>query len=242
MDDDTRLQQERDAMHQAIGECLTAWAMVELALQVMFRRAMSVDPKVSHAIWSAPRAFEIRLNMLTAAVQNSPAAAGWHADWSLVHNYIVNRVKRRNEIAHGTLVSESGKGLRVQPYLNLAETSVSIDIQEIRRRTTQFNALYHLIVRLDFARHPAPPRRPPMPEPDLLLELRKQATRNRTGKKDKPESSGGNLDLVLAHDAPPSRLPFGLHEQRQHTEGEPRFDPAFHWVGPDLLPGSRTVE
>jgi hypothetical protein len=114
-----RSEQVKAPLYHAIGECLMAWAGVELQLQLIFLRGLEIDEPIADAIWTTPRSLDARLNLLNAAFPRSKAGRPVKSDFALLSAYVRLKMAQRNQVAHSTLIIRDGKTAVLEPYLAL---------------------------------------------------------------------------------------------------------------------------
>jgi hypothetical protein len=190
------IEKQTREMHEAIGFCLMAWANVEFQLQFLFRVALGGNPVTAHEIWSSPRAFEARLNILNVAVKNCARKEEASNDWALLRNYTISLSKLRNQIAHATLISENGEKIVLEPYLIVTRPNRTIERLEVLRRADLFLELSGSINWLQHEK--VGPHSPPLQaklaklawqEPDLVLRLRNEDAQRRKVQREKHSPS-----------------------------------------------------
>jgi hypothetical protein len=111
---------DRRECFAAIGEALTEWSYMELSLAKLFCAAASAidDEAAYRAFWTA-LSFEGKLKMTDAAMQ-VVGDDSIREQWSELLDSLRSKAKKRNEIAHGTVMTFHGEHstkTRHVPYL-----------------------------------------------------------------------------------------------------------------------------
>jgi hypothetical protein len=110
-----RVAQDKLNMMAAVGYALTKWGAVEDSMARLFGAAIgSARPYVCAEVFFSVVSIEARLDMLDAAMQSRFAADQTVlTNWTNIKNRIGKRKKRRNEIAHGQVISYFSPDLRL---------------------------------------------------------------------------------------------------------------------------------
>lgn len=192
------------------GQALDQWSHVELELASLFQYLTKMpDAMIAQVAVASIKSFDARVQV----VNNIIGLVGLpqlHRDyWKWLYNRLTKLAKKRNEIAHFTIVEwgedddmlrkGSEKTIwRLVPYFSLGrmvmEHSEGLSAKQIRERGQLFNTLYRDVAWLRFEvqmRRGKPKSRPkanPIPVPDRVLELRAEASRTPKGKRRPPQS------------------------------------------------------
>lgn len=195
------LAQQRIHLSHAAGECLMAWATVEHALHDLFgaqiiRQSTNKNRYfVARIIWSTVINFDVRLRLVDATIEanfskmKSRSYIQAKKDWHLLYIYTISMSKKRNEIAHGTMMNYDNKEMRITPYATAIPVRNGVRFEEVLQRILQFNELFgsiSWIARFFAAQRRSRIRRRgllPRSIPPLVLRLRKEARdRNRAAR------------------------------------------------------------
>jgi hypothetical protein len=94
-------------LYTAVGYALSRWSAVEWELCNLFVRCMTAmisDAPVSQAFW-AVLAFEAKLKMAHAVIsRRCKDKPDYLSQWTTIHNRLTAQSKKRNKIAHGTVM------------------------------------------------------------------------------------------------------------------------------------------
>lgn len=173
----------------AVGECVLAWAAVELSLANIFDMIQQTDPAISHAVFGAIRSFEARLKMLGDAfnVRFPDAERTPRDDWKRLYNYISSANAERNQVAHATLLIVGGEKPMLEPFFVMTAPKPHLSASDVEARIAKFNEL-DAVLRWwlpDRLRRSGKARPPGFERqvPDLVLRLRAEAARSRAKQK-----------------------------------------------------------
>lgn len=169
----------------AVGECLMAWAKVEFHMNDMFRLFLGSHPYTADLIWGSVVSFDARMRMLTQALleafKEEKEACN---DLALLFEHTRRMSKRRNEIAHSTLILVDGVTPLLEPFSIMSDTGAArLSHQDVAQRAKDFlilsDALHwcmnHRLLKWPSTQRPASAQ----PPPDLVQELRKQESQRR---------------------------------------------------------------
>lgn len=106
-DQEQLVAQDKLNMMAAVGYALTKWGGVEDSMALIFAGAIGSDrPHICATVFFAVASIEARLKMLDAAMTARFAADHVSlSKWVHLKNRIGRRRKRRNELAHGQVIS-----------------------------------------------------------------------------------------------------------------------------------------
>lgn len=179
----------------AVGECILAWASVELSLANIFNTIQRTDPAISHAVFGAVRSFEGRLKMMVEAfsIRFPDADASPRDDWKLLNNYISSLNAERNQVAHAMMLMVTGEGPMLEPFFVMTAPKSRLSTSDVQARTAKFKELEQVLTwwfpdrmqKMGKARPPGFARQ----VPDLVLRLRDVAARSRAKRKPPRRSS-----------------------------------------------------
>ncbi len=170
-------------MHQAVGECVLAWATVEVYLQFLWRLAHNNDALLPDAIWGAVVSMDARLSALQKILKLKFGETEHWGDVVLLLEEARRRNSQRNEIAHATLLLEGGVTPRLESFFLISEPRTPISVEQIQERSRAFINLAQAISWLHHWRlEPAPMPRKQLQAfvqqpPDLILALRAERDR-----------------------------------------------------------------
>lgn len=109
-----------EQFYAAIGRALTVWSGLENDLCLLFCRCVgtAVAFPANHAFWAVV-SFDAKLKMTDAAmVALFPDSHPISAKWVKLKNHLHKKNRKRNEIAHGTLVSMPYRDKRTKKATN----------------------------------------------------------------------------------------------------------------------------
>ena len=182
-------------LHLAVGECILAWAAVELSLANIFDIIQQTDPAISHAVFGAIRSFEARLKMIGDAfnVRFPDADRSPRDDWKRLYNYISSSNAERNQVAHATMLIVGNKGPMLEPFFVMTAPKPHLSTSDVQTRIVKFKELEQVLTwwfperlrKIGKARPPGFARQ----VPDLVLRLRDEAARSRAKQKPPRRSS-----------------------------------------------------
>jgi hypothetical protein len=147
-------QSEYDAIHQAIGDGLDAWSVVERALESLFSTLTSADSWDAHLIMVSIVSFDARLkicNTLMGRHRKNKVAKRWPT----LFNKLSRKYPKRSELAHGSVVNYNhrivwipyfSEGLMLRRYVVVedpdnAEPVHVLSAEEIVERAASFRKL-----------------------------------------------------------------------------------------------------
>src|SRR5438094_468801 len=177
------LDEQKNALLHAIGDCITEWSNVEMHLAGIFRLVARMDAPLAYSLLATPRAFEIRVLMVHRAVQHCLEDSPHVDDWNLLYNYICVMSGKRNQVAHATMLSVDNKAMVLEPYFVMTSPNPHLSLDDVKRRATEFHELAMCL--FWFQNHVLWPPPLPLPEafaiptPDLLLRLRAEEVARR---------------------------------------------------------------
>lgn len=96
-------------LYEEVGRALTLWSFIEEALCVLFARAIYPNRKTPiatavQAYW-AVLSFDAKLNMVDTAVRSRLLDdSKLMKSWNTLKNRLGEKSKKRNELAHGTVI------------------------------------------------------------------------------------------------------------------------------------------
>lgn len=108
MTDPSEFDHQTAELHERVGQCIMAWAMVEFDLALIWREVSGSEVVQADRVWSTLRSFEAKLQLLRSALTASRDAESV-AIWSLLHPHIIKMYDSRNKVAHSTLISDNSK-------------------------------------------------------------------------------------------------------------------------------------
>ena len=201
MDDSAKLQQYGDELARAAGHALSAWTIIERRITGLFLSLSTVtDNNKGYLIMDAIVSFDARVKIVSELV----AVSGWPKEeaamWSALVNRIQRHQKRRNELAHFTIIHTSdGKKTKVvlAPYYSSGKAmrgeGQHLSVEDILARHAKFVELAVATAWFDdyATRQGLQPALPPLQEPHQVQELRKTAALNLAKPKQQHQSSAG---------------------------------------------------
>jgi hypothetical protein len=102
---------ERDQLFMQVGRTLTAWNHIEEELLYLLEYAHSSDgivgAELSVGYWAVV-SFEARLKWCSAVVAfrtRFPAYGDLSSEWNALSNYLIEKARKRAEVAHGSVKS-----------------------------------------------------------------------------------------------------------------------------------------
>ncbi|MET4802843.1 hypothetical protein [Bradyrhizobium sp. LB11.1] len=168
-----------------------AWAMAEETVHELFVQqlvAKSENPNrftVARSVWFCIIGFDSRLKMADAAIKANIKDEATLGDWRLLLNYTTKMSALRNEAAHGMLANFNGGEMKIMPYgTDMLKRKEPLTLAELKRRTTLFVDLEKALswFRWSTGNQIKPDEHfATMPIPELVITLRKQATKSRKG-------------------------------------------------------------
>lgn len=173
-------------LHQATGECLLAWAMVEFNLAQIFRMCSGIHWVTADNIWSSVLSFDSKMSVLHNVLLALEPDRPDNSDWVLLHDHTRAMARRRNEVAHATMVNVEGKTPMLEPFFVISKERPRISVTDVEERTFLFKELaqtlgWYRLVREDSL--PEQHRQFVSQVPDLLLRLRSAARQNDEGQR-----------------------------------------------------------
>lgn len=193
MTDEEVVAAQKEKMHRAVGECVLTWSWVEVHMASIFACCIGASGVTADTVLSIPKAFEVRSQMVHAAVRIFLANHPLLDDWNLIYNYVCKMSGRRNEVAHATMLSVDNKFIVLEPYFVMTSPKTHIAVEEVERRAAEFTDLHLLMAWLTFefhaVRHPVPQIRFPTSAPDLLLRLRTENDQRREAQRARQKPS-----------------------------------------------------
>lgn len=179
-----------DELFYSIGRCLMTWANVELHLLLIFRDCLGMDSHMADTVWTSVINFDAKMTVLDNTMKSLYVPKrGNLDDWQILSEYVRKLAKRRNEIAHATLIKNiDGKTKTVtahlEPFFVSKPGKVKITAEDVYERERMFdeacNGLFWLRGQRTKGRtQPGPPERSAIPMPDLLRRLREEERQRR---------------------------------------------------------------
>jgi hypothetical protein len=115
------LEEEHERFYAALGKAITQWQHVEDALSRLYCGVFVVDDFwPASATYHTILAFEIRLEMVNAVLRTA-CGPSFIQLWNPLYNKASRRAKRRNQLAHFSLLVDASKRpgyrLHLQPSL-----------------------------------------------------------------------------------------------------------------------------
>jgi hypothetical protein len=135
--------QDKLNMMTAVGYALTKWGGVEDSMARMFAGAVGSDrPYICATVFFSVASIEARLKMLDAAMTARFAADQTPlSKWVTIKNRIGRRKKRRNELAHGQVISYFNQnkydGTYLIPYYAIMRIASQYTIATIKGKQIQ---------------------------------------------------------------------------------------------------------
>ena len=161
--------QEVANLRQAIGECITTWAMIERGLTVLYCECVG-SPVGSPNLWLHASIFDsvisidTRLDMLERALElrtggvltaKRATSPQYLSDWKRLRNQIRKKYDKRNEVAHCDIsqrgMEDGSTMVRVLAYPTLTTGALGgnqklLSIEQLRERIKLFEQLSGEIV------------------------------------------------------------------------------------------------
>lgn len=168
-----------------------AWALTESMLTRLFHQGARTGPVIADAIWSAVVSFDGKMsilhNVLVLRLEGKPLVD----DWQLLHVYTRKLSKRRNEVAHATLLNVENRTAMLEPFFVLTKEKPRLSVADVEKRRNDFselsNSLWWLLNQI--IGQPALPTTSLPPIPDLLLRLRSEELHRREEQRKRHQSS-----------------------------------------------------
>jgi len=179
---DTSLNQnvEQTRLILGIGECIVAWSNLEHKLADLFSFLVESEGPPLDYIWYSIISFEARMKCLNAACKKGIRDEDLIYLWSKLATKITRNVRKRNQLAHSTLVGDDkrpGKSFLAPYYtgdqFNDKQTMLTVEaVLEIR---DSFLELDRAIGWFTYQRYPHKYTPEEIPQaPDLINHLQKK--------------------------------------------------------------------
>lgn len=188
MDDPAYLREYGDELARAAGHALSAWTIIELRITGLFLSLSTVtDSNKGYLIIDAIISFDARVKIVSELVAASDWPSEETAMWSALVNRIQRHQKRRNELAHFTIIHTSdGKKTKavLAPYYSSGKAmrgeKQHLSVDDIWARHAKFKELAVMTAWFDdyATRHGLKPALPSLHEPAPVQELRKTVALN----------------------------------------------------------------
>ncbi|MDP3736695.1 MAG: hypothetical protein Q8R02_04850 [Hyphomonadaceae bacterium] len=179
-----------DQGHQAVGECLMAWATVELQLNLVFLAlsgamggGASGRLQSANIAWSTPKSFDARMDVLKSALDQAKLKVPVRTDCLMLFEQARVQAKSRNQIAHSTLFVGHKDGHaypEIEPFFFITARKARLGLKEIQAVTSRFRSLadslvWLLLTRLNQLSPQVAKQIPSLTRlPDLVREIREQ--------------------------------------------------------------------
>ena len=172
----TPVEEQREIILHAIGECIPTWAMVERGLTVLYCECVG-SPVGSPNLWLHAAVFDsvisidARLQMVETALElrsgvilTSPRQMSpqYLLDWGALRKKIRKKYDKRNEVAHSD-ISQRGTVVRLLAFPTLTTGALDgnqklLNLDQLRDRRQMFERLSGEIVQFrDQVRAALPP-------------------------------------------------------------------------------------
>lgn len=185
-----------------VGQALDKWSHVEMELASLFRYLTDIpDQMVAHVAMASIQSFDARVqvcNNLMDVVTTSPLHEAY---WKWLYNRLTKLAKKRNEIAHFTIVGWETEWLkdeptppekvlwRVVPYFSLGRMIITrnnhnegLSAVQLNERTALFHELWGQVawLRAEIQVLKGKLKANQIPVPDRVQELRDIASQTPT--------------------------------------------------------------
>lgn len=164
----------------AMGHCLLQWATVETHLALLFHTLFGPDRETASLFWGRIRSFEAKLQILNDLVSlrlNNTQKRLWQS----LFEHTMALYRKRNQVAHSTLVSGSNGAPALEPFSTpFSENARTLSKSDLDVFAKEFSELTSAILYFNLnetlaSRQTECPER----EPCLIDHLRKQGDRKR---------------------------------------------------------------
>src|SRR5665647_250662 len=114
----------KQSIYSDIGTCIMAWARIELALLKLFEQEITRGTRRSNAtaaaqnVWGRVISFDTKLKILDGVLEAVLTKETQKALWRLMYNRAKRMAGKRNEIAHGRIMT-STTDASLQPYASV---------------------------------------------------------------------------------------------------------------------------
>jgi hypothetical protein len=182
-------EEQRAAMHAAVGKAILSWASTEMQLNLLFIGLLGFHQKdTANGIWGELKSFDARMSILEHLLElHTLLDPDVKNDAVLLMRYTRTCGKRRNQIAHSTLIYEGTSGARLQPFYVFGTKTERLTAEDVLVRADEFIELTNALGWLQITRMrpaTAPPPESTLPAswtrlPDLMTELRERQSQSR---------------------------------------------------------------
>jgi hypothetical protein len=182
-----------------LGGALAAWSNVENNMGLLFNAASGIpDMQKSGAIFDAVVAFEARLAVLNATIENDNSLSEEDKElWACLSDRLRKLYKKRHEVAHFSVIGDVPNATSIAPFFTWNKHNrnaiKSLTITQIFERSGKFseaaNAMSWFVNLVQRAKFPPPIRPQPLAEPDLIVRIRGLIAQKREAQTPQPQSS-----------------------------------------------------
>lgn len=170
-----------------VGQALHSWSTVELELAWLFTIITEIpDRRISQVAFAAIVSFDARVQMCNSIMPLVTMNDVHRRYWTWLYNRLTKKVKKRNELAHFTIViweNETGaQSVRLVPYYSegsqIFQQNNGLSIDQIEERDQSFTTLQsHLAwLRAEMEVLKGLLLINPLPIPDRVHELRNEVS------------------------------------------------------------------
>lgn len=180
-------------MFARIGECIIAWATVENNLAILFR-GLSPNGHMADLTWARIRSFDAKLDLLNDIAQ-SVLSDTLRADWTLLKAHTLSCYRKRNEVAHSSIIYPGNDVVLIEPFFSFAGPSRRLGVTDLENYHEEFNRL--MAATSIFLRDTgvaSPPPLPPELAGGLLQHLREVDAQKREGQRHRAQAWRQYLD------------------------------------------------
>ena len=176
-------EEEKEITH-AVGDCILAWAMVELRIAFILQHCLTHETHPGIAIWDMIQSFRGKLGVLRVALLEKHKAPPLSDEIRLLLKRAETLYSKRSAVAHSTLIYEDEKRFVIEPFWSFSGSKQKITLQELLQYRSDFGeltkSLHWLLVRLTML-DGVPGMPPPQtePRPDLVQRLLDEEDQNR---------------------------------------------------------------
>lgn len=126
-------------MFARIGECIIAWATIENNLAILFR-GLAPNGRMADLTWARIRSFDAKLDLLNDVAQEILLDT-LRADWNLLKAQTLICYKKRNEIAHSSIIYPGDNVVLIEPFFSFAGPKRRLSVADLERYHLDFNRL-----------------------------------------------------------------------------------------------------
>ncbi|MEM6851898.1 MAG: hypothetical protein AAF527_09225 [Pseudomonadota bacterium] len=121
----------------AIGRSMVAWAHVENCLTHIFRNIGFAEPEHADKKLSQEHSFRARLRLIDDKLKEH-LPKELKPDWAILCESISTLAKKRNQVAHSTLLNIDGKEPGLKPFWLVSISNPTLYIDDLRSFIEEF--------------------------------------------------------------------------------------------------------